>query len=202
MTSGYSKPIALLAPGPGMTQLQVLQAMHFAAQKHRGQRRKDDSQSPYINHPILVALQLAEIAEVTDPDILAGAILHDTLEDTDTTAEELETQFGARVRSFVEAVTDDKSLPKQQRKQLQIDHAPSLSMGAALIKISDKIANLKDLMNSPPQGWSLERRQQYLEWSVAVVNNCPAVNDRLENYFEETVNAVRAALSLQPADKT
>jgi (p)ppGpp synthase/HD superfamily hydrolase len=185
-----------------MTQLQVLQAMHFAAQKHRGQRRKDDSQSPYINHPILVALQLAEIAEITDPDILAGAILHDTLEDTNTTAEELETNFGARVRSFVEAVTDDKSLPKQQRKQLQIDHAPSLSTGAALIKISDKIANLKDLMNSPPQGWSLERRQQYLEWSVAVVNNCPAVNDQLENYFEETVKAVQAALSPQPADKS
>lgn len=182
-----------------MTQLQLLQAIHFAAQKHRHQRRKDDGKTPYINHPILVALQLADIGGIMDPEILAGAILHDTLEDTETTAEELETQFGARVRSLVEAVSDDKSLPKQERKQLQINHAASLSTGAALIKISDKIANLKDLVNSPPAGWTVERQQQYLDWAVAVVKNCPAVNKTLEAHFQETVTAARQALMEQGA---
>jgi len=180
-----------------MTQLQLLQAIHFAAQKHRHQRRKDDQQSPYINHPIAVALQLAEIAGVTDPEILAGAILHDTLEDTDTTPAELEAHFGARVRYLVEAVTDDKSLPKQERKQRQIDHAASLSTGAALIKISDKIANLTDMVQSPPQGWSLERRQQYLDWAIAVVNNCPTVNEALEAHFKEMVTVVQKSLLQQ-----
>jgi guanosine-3',5'-bis(diphosphate) 3'-pyrophosphohydrolase len=181
-----------------MTQLHLLQVIHFAAKKHRYQRRKGDDQAPYINHPILVALQLAEIAGVTDPEILAGAILHDTLEDTDATAAELETQFGARVRSLVEAVTDDKSLPKQERKQLQIEHAASLSTGAALIKISDKIANLKDIVNSPPAGWSKERQQQYLDWAIAVVDNCPAVNQQLEAHFRETAATVQKSLSQKP----
>jgi guanosine-3',5'-bis(diphosphate) 3'-pyrophosphohydrolase len=180
-----------------MTQLQLLQAIHFAAQKHRHQRRKGDDQAPYINHPIVVALQLADIAGVTDPDILAAAILHDTLEDTNTTGEELEQQFGMRVRCLVEAVSDDKSLPKAERKQRQIDHAASLSTGAALIKISDKIANITDMVQSPPKGWSLERRQQYLEWASAVVDNCPTVNERLEAHFRDTVAAVRASLLQQ-----
>ena len=178
-----------------MTQLQLLQAIYFAAQKHRHQRRKDAGQTPYINHPILVALQLSEIAEVQEPEILAGAILHDTLEDTETTAEELEAQFGARVRGLVEAVTDDKSLSKQERKQRQIDHAVTLSRGAALIKISDKIANLTDLITSPPVGWTADRQQQYVDWAVAVVQNCPAVNEPLEAYFQDTVAAARQALA-------
>ena len=177
-----------------MTQFQLLQVVHFAAQKHRDQRRKDEHASPYINHPILVAQQLADVARVTDPEILAGALLHDTIEDTDTTPQELEDLFGSRVRALVEAVTDDKSLPKQKRKQLQIDHAASLSHGAALIKISDKIANLKDLAHSPPQGWDLARKQEYLDWAIAVVNHCPAVNEPLEAYFQETVAEVRQVL--------
>ena len=177
-----------------MTQLQVLQAVHFAAYKHRHQKRKDERQTPYINHPIRVALQLAEIADVTDPEILAGALLHDTIEDTDTTAEELEIHFGPRVRRLVEAVTDDKSLPKPVRKQRQIDHAATLDPAAALIKVSDKIANLKDLMQSPPQGWSADRQRQYIDWAVAVVDQCPTVHQALVDHFYETAAAARQAM--------
>ncbi len=177
-----------------MSQMQLLPVVYFAAQKHRDQRRKDESASPYINHPIMVANQLVEIAKVTDVEILAGALLHDTVEDTDTTPQELEALFGTRVRELVEAVTDDKSLPKQKRKQLQIEHASSLSPGAALIKISDKIANLKDLAHSPPCGWDSARKQQYLDWAIEVVSHCPAVNEPLATCFNTTVEEVRQAL--------
>jgi guanosine-3',5'-bis(diphosphate) 3'-pyrophosphohydrolase len=174
-----------------MLQPHLLKAIHFAAQKHRHQRRKDLDSSPYINHPIKVAYQLVDIAGVTDQDVLMAAILHDTLEDTDTTAQELEAQFGSKVRLLVEAVTDDKSLPKQERKRRQVEHASTLSPKAALIKISDKIANVHDIAFSPPSGWDLERKQQYIDWAVAVVDNCPAGSPSLEQQFRKTVAEAR-----------
>jgi guanosine-3',5'-bis(diphosphate) 3'-pyrophosphohydrolase len=162
----------------------ILKAVDFAARKHRDQRRKDPDASPYINHPIAVARVIAEIGGVTDPAALAGALLHDTLEDTETTPEELETQFGAEIRAIVEAVTDDKSLPKQERKALQIQHAAALSNAAALVKLGDKISNVTDIVESPPQGWSRERRVEYIEWAWEVVRNCPPVNAALKSHFE------------------
>ena len=131
-----------------MTPLLLLRALEFAARKHRDQRRKDEEASPYINHPISVALLLAEIGGVTDTDILAAAILHDTLEDTDTKPEELEAAFGLRIRKLVEEVTDDKTLPKDARKRRQIEHAEHLSADAILIKLGDKIANVVDVTRS------------------------------------------------------
>jgi guanosine-3',5'-bis(diphosphate) 3'-pyrophosphohydrolase len=172
----------------------LLKAIHFAAQKHRHQRRKDVEQSPYINHPIQVAYQLVDLAGVEDSEVLMAAILHDTLEDTATTAQELEAQFGATVRQLVESVTDDKRLPKPERKQRQIDHAATLSPGAALIKISDKIANVRDVAQSPPAGWDMARKQQYLDWAEAVVNNCPTSNLVLKQQFQQTVAAARAQM--------
>lgn len=180
-----------------MDQIQLLQAISFAAVKHRHQRRKGADGTPYINHPIQVAVQLAEIAGVTDTEVLMGAILHDTLEDTDTTSQELEAAFGIRVRQLVEAVTDDKRLPRAERKQRQIDHAPSLSPEAALIKISDKISNVKDITHSPPEGWDLARQQQYLDWAIAVVKNCPPVSEPLEAHFQATMAEAKQALLQQ-----
>ena len=141
----------------------VLRAAAFAADKHSHQRRKDHARTPYINHPLAVARVLAEEGGVKDSHILAAALLHDTLEDTDTTLRELEREFGKRVTSLVAEVTDDKALPKQVRKQLQIDHAPYKSRAAALIKVADKICNLRDLRHSSPKHWKVERRAAYLE---------------------------------------
>lgn len=126
----------------------ILRATKFAALKHRDQRRKDHAASPYIIHPVTVATELTE-AGITDPEVIAAALLHDTLEDTETTPEELTDVFGERICSMVLELTDDKDLDKQVRKQLQIDHAPSLSEGAALVKICDKIANVTDITHSP-----------------------------------------------------
>jgi guanosine-3',5'-bis(diphosphate) 3'-pyrophosphohydrolase len=165
----------------------LLRAIDFAARKHRDQRRKDEEASPYINHPIAVSLLLAEIGGVVDPEVLSAAILHDTLEDTDTTPEELENAFSLRVRRLVDELTDDKRLPKAERKQRQIDHACRLSPDAVLIKLADKISNVLDVTNSPPTDWNLERRRDYLDWAEAVVKNCPRVNSPLEDYFAQVL---------------
>ena len=149
-----------------MTHTLILKAAHFAGKKHRDQRRKDKHASPYIIHPISVALEIAQIGGVDDPEILAAALLHDTLEDTKTETEELEAEFGKKVCEYVLDVTDDKTLPKDERKSRQIEHAKKISKGAALIKLGDKISNVTDVINNPPEGWDINRRKEYLDLSL------------------------------------
>ena len=172
----------------------ILKAAHFAAQKHTDQRRKDEDASPYINHPISVAKIISEIGNVEDPEVLAAALLHDTIEDTKTTPEELIDNFGERVCSLVQEVTDDKSLPKMERKQRQIEHAKEISEGAALIKLGDKISNVTDITNTPPIDWDSNRRLEYFEWAEKVINNCPKVNTSLEKYFKYSIQKGREKL--------
>ncbi|HKA33807.1 MAG TPA: HD domain-containing protein [Candidatus Binatia bacterium] len=179
-----------------MEPLLLLRAADFAARKHRLQKRKDEDASPYVNHPLAVAMLLADVGGVSDPEILAAAILHDTLEDTKTTPDELEAAFGARVRALVEAVSDDKSLRKDVRKRLQIEHANGLAADAVLIKLGDKIANVVDVTHSPPTMWDLARRKEYLDWAAAVVANCPRVNAALESRFAEVLEEGRRKLGV------
>ncbi len=164
----------------------VLKATQFAALKHRDQRRKDHAASPYIIHPVTVANNLTQ-AGVTDPEVIAAALLHDTLEDTETTQAELVEAFGKRVASMVQELADDKTLPKQERKRLQVEHAPHLSPGAALVKICDKIANICDVTHAPPSDWSQERRMAYLDWAATVVAGCKVDNDLLMQRFADVL---------------
>jgi guanosine-3',5'-bis(diphosphate) 3'-pyrophosphohydrolase len=168
--------------------------LHFAADKHRFQRRKDPEASPYINHPIAAAELLARVGGVTDAVTLLAAVLHDTVEDTQTTPAELEARFGGEVRAVVEEVTDDKTLPREERKRRQIEHAPQLSERAKLVKLADKICNVLDVTYRPPERWTLERRRAYLDWSAAVVAGCQGVNAELERYFAEVLAQGRARL--------
>ena len=170
----------------------VLRAAAFTADKHRHQRWKDHALTPYINHSFAVVRVLAEEGGIKDPEILAAAILHDTLEDTETTLKELQCEFGAHIARLVAEVTDDKSLPKQRRKQLQIDHAPMKSKGAALIKVADKICNLRDLRASPPKHWTAERRQRYQQWASDVVTALPLGRHRLRRVFDGELNGRRS----------
>ena len=163
----------------------LIEAISFAAEKHRNQRRKDASASPYINHPIALADVLANEGRVTDIDVLCAAVLHDTIEDTETTVAELENRFGPRIASIVVEVTDDKSLPKQVRKQLQIEHAASASREAKLVKLADKICNLRDILNTPPADWPAERKQAYFDWAAQVVANIRGIHPGLEAAFDE-----------------
>ena len=169
----------------------LLQAAYFAAHKHRNQRRKDEEKTPYINHPISVAKIISEIGKIEDPEVLAAALLHDTLEDTETTPEELVENFGDRVCRLVQEVTDDKDLDKPIRKQLQIEHAKELSEGASLIKLGDKISNVTDITKTPPTNWDSMRRLEYFEWAEKVINNCPRINTPLEEYFKCSIQKGR-----------
>ncbi len=163
----------------------VLKASHFAAQKHKDQRRKGKDAAPYINHPIDLAQLLWHTAQVRDPIVIAAALLHDTVEDTDTTFDDIEREFGSNVKAVVAEVTDDKSLPKTVRKQKQIDHAPHLSDRARLVKLADKISNLKDILREPPAGWSVQRQYGYFQWAKAVVDPIRGCNSPLESLFDE-----------------
>ena len=159
-------------------------AVAFAADKHRNQRRKDAEASPYINHPIALANVLANEGGVADVTVLCAAVLHDTIEDTETTSEELRAIFGAKVASVVMEVTDDKSLEKSVRKQRQVEHAPHISTEAKLVKLADKICNLRDILASPPADWTAERKQNYFEWAAKVVAGLRGVHPGLESVFD------------------
>ena len=162
----------------------LLRALAFAARKHRDQRRKDALASPYINHPIALADALANEGDVHDTRTLVAALLHDTVEDTDTTFAELEQEFGVEITSIVREVTDDKSLPKLQRKELQVQHAPRLSQSARLVKLADKICNLRDVLAAPPANWSIERRREYFAWVARVRVGLGGVNAELEQVLD------------------
>lgn len=162
----------------------VIQSLAFAAKKHRHQRRKGSDQSPYINHPIDVLDLLWRVGEVRDAEVLAAAVLHDTIEDTGTTPAEIETLFGCRVRDLVLELSDDKSLPDPVRKRLQEEHAPQLSTGARLIKLADKISNVRDLHFHPPLFWSARRRAEYRAWAARVVDRLRGTNPALEAEFD------------------
>jgi len=161
-----------------------IKAVAFAAQKHSTQRRKDAQASPYINHPIALANVLANEGDIANQDVLIGALLHDTIEDTETTPEELKAIFGEKIASIVMEVTDDKNLPKAQRKALQIEHAAHASMEAKLVKLADKICNLRDMLSAPPQDWSLQRKRDYFTWAGEVVSGLRGTNSKLEKIFD------------------
>lgn len=162
----------------------IADALAFAAHKHRDQRRKDREASPYINHPIALMRVLSIEAGIRDPEVLAAALLHDTVEDTETTPEELEARFGAELRSLIMEVTDDKSLPQAERKRLQVVHAATASEGARLVKLTDKICNLRDVADSPPLGWDLARRRAYFDWAAEVIDQLRGTHAVLEALFD------------------
>jgi guanosine-3',5'-bis(diphosphate) 3'-pyrophosphohydrolase len=169
----------------------LIQAINFAAKKHRNQKRKGADGEPYINHPLEVLGLLTSVGKIEDFNVLIAAVLHDTIEDTETTEEEIKELFGAKVCKMVLELTDDKSLPKAERKQLQIEHAPHISIGAKQIKLSDKISNIRDILENPPGGWSDERRSEYINWGEKVVAGLRGANENLENYFDEIVDRAR-----------
>ncbi|XP_066510808.1 guanosine-3',5'-bis(diphosphate) 3'-pyrophosphohydrolase MESH1-like [Hoplias malabaricus] len=166
----------------------LLETLNFAAEKHRNQRRKDPQATPYINHPIGVARILSHEGGITDIEVLQAALLHDTVEDTDTTIEELEALFGSTVSRIVQEVTDDKTLSKQERKRLQVEHAPHCSQQAKLVKLADKLYNLRDLNRCTPTGWTEERVQEYFTWSSQVVRGLQGTNSALEQKLQLLFN--------------
>jgi guanosine-3',5'-bis(diphosphate) 3'-pyrophosphohydrolase len=173
----------------------LLQAASFAAKKHTNQKRKGAAGEPYINHPLEVANLIANVGGVSDTDVLIAAILHDTVEDCGVTRDEIAEAFGEAVAAYVMEVTDDKSLPKAERKRLQVEHAPHLSHGAKIVKLADKISNITDISNSPPADWPVERRLEYIDWGVSVVEGLRGANAQLESHFDQLVDRARVMVA-------
>ncbi|MFY9234861.1 MAG: HD domain-containing protein [Fimbriimonadaceae bacterium] len=173
----------------------LLRALEFSARKHIKCRRKNAEATPYINHPIEVAQLLSSVGEVDDLTTLLGAVLHDTIEDTETEPSEIEEMFGREVRDVVMEVSDDKKLLKADRKRLQVENAPHLSRRAQQVKLADKIMNVRDVTENPPSHWSLERRLAYLDWAERVVAGLRGCNAPLEALFDERLAEGRRKLS-------
>jgi guanosine-3',5'-bis(diphosphate) 3'-pyrophosphohydrolase len=169
----------------------IFEALHFAAEKHRKQRRKGSADTPYINHPIAVAYYLCTYADVLDVNVLVAALLHDILEDTDTAPREIEEKFGLQVLKLVQEVTDDKNLPKKVRRNEQENTMGERSHGAKLIRIADKISNVSDFFHSPPPGWDSETRIEYLDWTERVIGKIKGVNPNLESVYDEKLKMAR-----------
>jgi guanosine-3',5'-bis(diphosphate) 3'-pyrophosphohydrolase len=174
----------------------VIDAIDFAAHAHRAQRRKDAEGTPYINHPIALVRILGIEAGIDDPDVLCAAALHDYLEDCcggddQPTVEQGEAivrqRFGDSVLDYVMAVSDDKALPKAERKRLQVEHAANAPYGARLVKLADKIANLRDIASSPPAGWSPQRRREYFDWAGSVVMQLRGTHHRLDGMADSAL---------------
>jgi (p)ppGpp synthase/HD superfamily hydrolase len=164
--------------------VRLARATDYAARQHIAQRRKGERAEPYINHLIEVAALLAEATDGGDVVLLMGGLLHDTLEDTDATYEDLVQRFGPDVAALVAEVTDDKSLPKEERKRLQIEKTAGKSRRAKLLKLADKTSNLRSLVASPPAGWSPARLRDYVVWAHDVVRSCRGLNPQLEAAFD------------------
>lgn len=175
----------------------ILRAMRFSAEKHNDQRRKDSKSSPYINHPIQVAETLWTMGGVRDEALIAAAILHDTIEDTNATPEEIKREFGEEILGLILEVTDDKSLPKEVRKQLQIETAPHKSPRAKLLKLADKLCNIYDIVHFPPRDWSLKRKQEYLLWTGKVIAGIRGINGKLEAHYDETLKEGKRLLKME-----
>jgi (p)ppGpp synthase/HD superfamily hydrolase len=162
----------------------VLKAANFAAQKHSVQRRKGAAAEPYINHLLEVAELVSSALSLPDTNLVIAALLHDTIEDSGVTKEELTEAFGSDVAELVVELTDDKTLPKAERKRLQILDAPKKSVRAQVIKVADKISNVRSILSSPPVDWSAQRRREYFDWAKQVVDALPAPNPKLKAEFE------------------
>ncbi len=165
--------------------LSLTKALDFAARKHTDHRRKGDREEPYINHLAEVARLLADATDGDDLDLVLAGLLHDTIEDTETTYDELVTEFGTVMADLVAEVTDDKSLERAERKRRQVETAPGKSDRAKMIKIADKTSNLRSIIASPPADWSSERKREYFEWAREVVSGCRGANAKLEGWFDE-----------------
>ena len=177
--------------------VQLLDAIIFAADKHQGQVRKDADHSPYITHPLAVARIIAEIGRIADNQVFIAAILHDTIEDTDATEEEIRLHFGEEILQIVLEVTDDKFLEKMERKQRQVIHAPGLSYPARIVKLADKIINCQDILQNPPEDWTLQRRRDYIQWGADVISQIRGTNQWLEAAFDQIIAEAEENLCFQ-----
>ena len=174
--------------------LVVARAFNFASQRHSKQRRKGEAQEPYINHLAEVALLVTEATKGKDPNLVAAALLHDTIEDTDTTREQLAICFNYDIANLVNEVTDDKTLLKEERKKLQITTASKKTQRAKILKLADKTSNLRSIAKSPPKNWDSLRKTEYIDWALRVVAGLGDFPTELKTHFDQAVEKARSSV--------
>lgn len=167
----------------------IFNAVDFAAEKHKLQMRKNKDKTPYISHPLGVAYNVMHFGEMKDADVIIGALLHDTVEDTQTTFEEIQQRFGAQATTYVREVTDNKKLDFAERKRLAVIDASKKSKGASQIELADKLYNVEDLLHNPPENWRRIRIERYYQWVQSVVERLPDGNDALKKQIHHVVDA-------------
>lgn len=177
----------------------ILEAVWFSAKKHKKQTRKNKAKTPYIVHPLGVAQNILSVAKISDPAVLKAALLHDTVEDTSTSFEEIRSFFGEEVERLVREVTDDKTLPRTAIKELQVLTAPHKSRGAALIKLADKLYNLQDILKEKPSFWSEKKCDEYYIWAEKVVSRLPSVSPELELAVKKVIQEYWHRKKLNPS---
>ena len=161
----------------------IVRAAYFAGEKHKDQRRSDKEETPYINHPLELASILVDEGHIEDVDVICAALLHDTIEDTDTTYEELNLIFGSVVTSIVREVTNDMSLSSPERRLKEAASIPHLTFQAKLVKLADKIANIRDISTMPPVGWTLEKKEAYFDFSLSIAEQAKDASQVLYEIF-------------------
>ena len=176
----------------------ILDAAVFAASIHRGQYRKGDTSAPYLEHCLEVAYLLSNLGGIDDETTIVAALLHDTLEEDASKADDIRSRFGDEILEIVKELTDDPALAEAERRKAQVDHAPHLSQRAKAIKLADKISNIRDVIEHRPEGWSDERLAEYIEWGRDVVEGLRGANDKLEERFDELV--LQDAYANSPSD--
>lgn len=161
----------------------IVRAAYFAGEKHKDQRRSDKEETPYINHPLELASILVDEGYVDDVNVICAALLHDTIEDTETTFEELESIFGPVVTNIVREVSNDMTLSSTERRIRETENIPGLSHPAKLVKLADKIANIRDISTMPPVGWTLAKKEAYFDFSLSIAERAKDASPLLYEVF-------------------
>lgn len=177
----------------------ITRAMDFAARAHADQRRKGAKGEPYVNHLTEVADLVGEATDYKDAVLIAAALLHDVIEDFDVTHAELVTEFGAEVADVVRECSDDTSLPRLERKRLQVQHIPHLSTRAKLVKLADKTSNLRAIDRTPPEGWSRDRKAEYVNFGRQIAAGAKGIAPKLDARFREISEKLGRDLQMDPA---
>ena len=170
----------------------ILKALNFAREKHEGQFRKDEFQRPYIVHPVGVYGLLFN-AGIENEDVLCAALLHDTIEDTNTTFDELAIEFNIEVAGLVGEVTNNPAISKAKQKLMQLEDAPYMTNGARLVRFADKINNLNDIAEFPPVGWDKAKKDRYVEFCKELIPLLNIDNEYLNKKFKEAIKKLEKA---------
>ncbi|EFO18322.1 hypothetical protein LOAG_10172 [Loa loa] len=166
----------------------IIEAVDLAARRHRQQRRKDAAQTPYVNHPIGVAYILTSEGQITDTTTIIAAILHDIVEHTKTTDEEIRKMFGDEIADIVKECTMVRSMKREARMKSELEKASKLSHKAKLVQLADKLNNIRDIERGTPLGWTKQHVTEYIIFAKDLLSKIRGIHGPLESALDDIIN--------------